>query len=97
MEIKVGDRLICIFNQKLPSNDYAPELELGKEYICNDIYVEKGGIQHIGVGLPLTIGYVSSYVTGEKLPSTQHWCHPNRFIVLSSGNIVVSEEEAKAY
>lgn len=86
MQIKVGDKLKCIFNQALPGNDYAPKLVLGEEYICKAILSESFGDEdmcyHIDVGLPLTLNWVKSYATGKELPSTTHWCHPNRFITL---------------
>lgn len=84
--ITVGDTLKCVFNQPLPGNDHAPELELGKEYPCVATYTENGNL-HIGVGLPLKIGYVSSYATGEHLPSVTHWCHPNRFVIVKKAQL----------
>lgn len=79
MDIKVGDKLKCIFNQKLPDNEHAPKLELNKEYECKTMFIEGEHI-HIGVGLDLELNYVRSYATKEELPPTTHWCHPNRFI-----------------
>lgn len=82
--IKVGDTLKCIFNQPLPNNDYAPSLELMKDYECKAVHVERvpgGTFLHIDVGLPLELNYVKSYATGEELPKTTHWCHPNRFVI----------------
>jgi hypothetical protein len=81
MVIEIGTKLKCIFNQPLPGNDHAPELELGKEYTCKGFHLESGNL-HIDVGLPLKLNYVRSYATDVELPKTTHWCHPNRFIVI---------------
>lgn len=80
--IQIGDRLKCIFTQKLPGKDYSPSLKLEGEYECKSIHLDSGGNSHIDVGLPLELNYVKSYATGEELPKTTHWCHPNRFIVI---------------
>lgn len=82
-EIQPGDMVKCIFNQVLPGNDKGPALKLNEEYIVTHVMIDGGGNSHIGVGLPLTIGFVRSYATGEELPPTQHWCHPNRFIIVN--------------
>lgn len=80
--MKKGDKLRCIFNTILPGNNKGPELELGKEYSALGIFTDKKGYIHVDVGLPLTIGYVTSYATKEELPGDIHWCHPNRFVVI---------------
>lgn len=85
MNIEIGTKLKCIFNQPLPGNDVAPPLDLQKEYECKGIHVERtpqGVHLHIDVGLPMKVKYVTSYATGKELPDTTHWCHPNRFIVI---------------
>lgn len=80
MNFKVGDEIECIFAELLPGNTKAPKLTKGAEYTCRDIHTDKGGYQHISVGLPINLEYVRSYATKEELPPTTHWCHPNRFI-----------------
>lgn len=80
--IKVGDKLKCVFNQILPGNDCAPSLVPGNLYDCKAIHVDSKGNPHIDVGLPLRFTYVKSFATGEELPKTTHWCHPNRFIII---------------
>lgn len=87
MNFETGDIIKCIFNQVLPGNDKGPNLEISKEYLVERIHHDKGGNPHIGVGLPLTIGYVTSYATREELPPTEHWCHPNRFVLVRKANI----------
>lgn len=81
--IKVGDKLKCIFAEPLPGNDKAPELKRNDFYECKSIHLDKLGKPHIDVGLPLTLKYVTSFHTGEELPKTTHWCHPNRFIIVN--------------
>jgi hypothetical protein len=81
-DIKIGDKLKCIFIDKLPGNDYAPKLIKGNEYECIDIHYDSSGNAHINVGLPLELNYVRSYATGGHLPDYTHWCHPNRFIII---------------
>ncbi len=84
MEVQImpGTKLKCIFSQKLPGKDYAPALKQDEEYECKSIHLDSEGNAHIDVGLPLELNYVKSYATGEELPGTTHWCHPNRFVVL---------------
>lgn len=74
--------LKCIFSQKLPGKDYAPALKQDEEYICKAVHLDSGGNVHIDVGLKLELNYIKSYATGEELPDTTHWCHPNRFVIL---------------
>ncbi len=78
----VGDTVIATNNEPLPGNDYAPELELTKEYPVIEIILDSKGNQHLDVGLKSKLGYVRSYETEEKLPRGDkiHWCHPSRFI-----------------
>lgn len=81
--IKVGDKLKCIFNQKLPGKDCAPLLLQNTIYNCKGVHIDSKGNSHIDVGLPLELNWIKSYETGEELPSTTHWCHPNRFIIIT--------------
>lgn len=81
-KIKVGDKLKAIFTQPLPGKDEYPLLKSGDEYECKDVFTDSKGNDHIDVGLPVRLGYVTSYATGEELPKTCHWCHPNRFIII---------------
>lgn len=79
--MKKGDSVKCIFNAILPGNVKGPSLEAGKDYTVADVFTDKGGNLHVDVGLPLEIGYVTSYATKEELPGDVHWCHPNRFVL----------------
>jgi len=71
----------CINNKELPGNDYAPALEVGKEYTIKDIILDSAGNQHLDVGLVSHLNFVTSYETKEELPKGNkiHWCHPSRF------------------
>lgn len=80
--MRIGDNLICVFNQPLPGRSCAPELKLLNCYTVQDIFIDSKGNSHIDVGLPLKINYVTSYATNEMLPDKTHWCHPNRFILM---------------
>jgi len=77
--IMPGMKIKCIFSQKLPGKEVGPDLKQDQEYECKSVHLDSGGNAHIDVGLPLKISYVTSYATGEELPLTTHWCHPNRF------------------
>lgn len=77
-----GMKLKCIFSEKLPGKDYAPALKKDNEYDCKSVHLDNKGNAHIDVGLPLELNYVTSYATGEVLPGTTHWCHPNRFVII---------------
>ena len=81
-EINIGTKLRAVFVAPLPGNDIAPPLNNGEEYVCKGIHIDSKGNLHVGVGLPMNVNWVKSYATGEILPSTQHWCHPNRFIII---------------
>lgn len=80
--IQKGDKLKCVFNQLLPGNDKGPDLELNKEYLCKDVYLDAKGNPHIDVGLPMRYEFVRSYATGQELPYHTHFCHPNRFVIV---------------
>jgi hypothetical protein len=82
-KIQLHDQLKAVFTQTLPGNDVAPPLEHGKTYTCKAIHTDKKGNDHIDVGLPRSVNYVTSFATGEQLPGTAHWCHPNRFIIVN--------------
>ena len=81
--IQVGDKLKCIFAEKLPGKEKGPALKKGEEYECRSIHLDSKGNSHIDVSLPLEINSVSSFATGEELPPTTHWCHPNRFVIIN--------------
>jgi hypothetical protein len=66
----------------LPGKSHAPDLRGDKEYECRSVHLDSKGNPHIDVGLPLKINFVTSYATGEELPDTTHWCHPNRFVII---------------
>lgn len=83
-KFNVGDILIAIFNKPLPGKDIAPKLELKKEYEVKHFIEDKKGNRHIDVGLQNDVNSVTSFETGEELPSGIRWCHPNRFILKSS-------------
>jgi hypothetical protein len=83
MEIKVGDKLRCILIDKLPDKEHAPDLKLNEEYTCLHIFLDKEDNQHIDVGLPLALNWITSFETGETLPGTCHWCHPSRFEIIN--------------
>lgn len=80
-KIQVGDKLKAIFTQALPGNDVAPDLKSLQRYECKAIHTDAAGQDHIDVGLVRVCNYVTSYASGEALPGTAHWCHPNRFII----------------
>lgn len=85
-KIKVGNRLLCIFDKPLPGNEYGPQVLAGATYNCIDIFTDENGNQHIDVGLPFNgCNFVTAYGTEGKLilPGKTHWCHPNRFIVIN--------------
>lgn len=85
-KIQVGDKLKAIFTQALPGNDVAPQLKHGIEYECKQVHTDRQGNDHIDVGLIRNVNFVTSYATGEQLPGTAHWCHPNRFIIVNPIN-----------
>lgn len=82
-EFKVGDVVIAKNNKALPGNDRAPALELEKEYPVIEVILDSKGNQHLDVGLPSNLNYVTSHETGEELPRGNeiHWCHPSRFVL----------------
>lgn len=86
-KIKVGDKLKVIFTQALPGNDVAPQLVHGSPCECKAVYTDAAGQDHIDIGLVRSCNYVTSYATGETLPGTAHWCHPNRFIIDHPKNV----------
>lgn len=77
---QVGDKLDCVYATPLKGKEVGPAVKLGEVYECKGIHLDSKGNQHIDIGLPLEINYVTSYETGEELPPTTHWCHPSRFI-----------------
>lgn len=81
-DIIEGKILKCIFAEKLPGKSHGPKLFKGQEYTCKSVFFDSKGNPHIDIGLPLEINSVTSFATGEELPSHTHWCHPNRFIVI---------------
>ena len=60
-----------------------PGNEMNKGYAVHSIRLDKEGHQHLDVGLKMgtEINYVTSFETGEMLPSPKDewWCHPSRF------------------
>jgi hypothetical protein len=80
-KFNINDTVICIDNSMLKGNDRKPNLEIEKEYIIEDIILDKAGNQHIHVGLKSDLNYITSYETREELPKGNivHWCHPSRF------------------
>jgi hypothetical protein len=86
-KIQVGDKLKAIFTQALPGNDVAPDLKHGHPYECKAVHTDAAGQDHIDVGLVRSCNYVTSYASGETLPGTAHWCHPNRFIIDHPKNV----------
>lgn len=84
---EVKDTVLAVNVKPLEGNDEAPPLELEKEYVVQDIFLDKEGNQHLDVGLKSKLHYVSSHETKEKLPNSGmgkiHWCHPSRFVKVS--------------
>jgi hypothetical protein len=88
----LGDKVLCVFIDKLRDNTVAPPLQKEGEYTVQDICEDAEGNQHLDVGLRSSYNFVRSIETGEELPKgTQwqkdgdniiHWCHPSRFILL---------------
>jgi hypothetical protein len=78
----VGDTVKAVNNKPLQGNDYAPALEIDKEYPVLEIVLDSKGNQHLDVGLKSELNYIRSYETEEKLPRGNeiHWCHPSRFV-----------------
>lgn len=83
-KIKQGDTLRAIFTQPLPGKEIAPNLKQNSDYECKGVFTDKLGNDHIDVGLPHEVGFVTSFATGEVLPGNTHWCHPNRFLIIKS-------------
>jgi hypothetical protein len=88
---ELNDNLVCINDKPLegsansidnalkPEEILGPDVVVGENYKAGKIHICGCGKQHIDVGLPLKIGFVSCFDCGEKLPSITHWCHPSRF------------------
>lgn len=83
---KTGDIVFCIYTLPLSGNTVAPPLELGEEYIVQEIIIDTMGNQHLDVGLESQYEYISSYDTGDMLNRGHkiHWCHPSRFTKIGS-------------
>lgn len=80
---KIDDVVIAKNNAPLPGNQKSPELEIDKEYTVKEILLDSKGNQHLDVGLPSSLNYVTSYETKEELERGDeiHWCHPSRFVL----------------
>jgi hypothetical protein len=79
----IGDKVKCIIKDILPGNKYGPDLELdNSEYIVRNIVTCGCGRQHLDVGLPSYLEYVSCYECNEELTqgTVIHWCHASRFV-----------------
>lgn len=81
--IKQGDILKVVFTQNLPKKDVAPPLKTDMEYKCAEVFLDSKGNPHIDVGLSMDVETITSFATGEKLPSGKRWCHPNRFVIIN--------------
>lgn len=78
---EVGEIVKAVKIDKLTGNQYAPKLELHKDYEIIGICLDTLNNQHLDVGLECELNFVTSYETGEQLPDSDkiHWCHPSRF------------------
>lgn len=81
----VGDTITCKQIGPLTGNAVGPPLEMDKDYILLNIYLDSEGNAHFNIGLTSEYNYVRSYITEEHLPNSGkgdvHWCDPVRFIV----------------
>ena len=77
----IGEDVICIGDGYLKGNTVKPPVVKGEKYTIQNIAIDRDGNQHLDVGLVSLYNYISSYETGEQLPSGHkiHWCHPSRF------------------
>ncbi len=91
---KITDIVKVVNADVLPGNEEKPNLTIDDHHIIKDIFIDKGGFQHLDIGLVSTLGYISSYETGEQLPNGDriHWCHPSRFELIGTK----VEEEVKS-
>lgn len=80
---ELGDKLKCIFKNVLPGNTVGPDLKLGLEYPCKNIFVDSQGYQHLDVGITTEFEMIRSYATKEVLPGGTAWVHPNRFVLIN--------------
>ena len=83
-----GQKVIAINNKPLAGRSVAPKLEIDKEYEILSIVLDSKGNQHLNVGLPSELNYVTSFETSEELPDGVkiHWCHPSRFRLAEVAN-----------
>lgn len=83
---KVGDKVEATSNTPLPGNDYAPPLKTHEYYSVEDVYKCECGQEHLHVGVPSKLNYVSCYNCEQQIPrgDVKHWCHPSRFIIAPS-------------
>lgn len=77
----VGQNVVCINDEVLPGNDIGPALKKNAIYQVKDIILDGKKNQHLDIGLPSALNWVTSYETGEILLRSDrvHWCHPSRF------------------
>jgi hypothetical protein len=78
---EVGQNVECINSSPLPGNEEGPNLKVGEIYLIKEIVLDSAENQHLDVGLPSHLNYITSYETKEELPRGKeiHWCHPSRF------------------
>lgn len=80
--IEVGNNLKCVNDKPLGTNTVGPAVAVDQSYNAQEVFTCGCGRQHINVGLPLILNYVTCYDCHEELPDTNHWCHPSRFEVI---------------
>lgn len=83
LKFSKGDVVICCNDQLLKGNTHKPKVILDEEYTIKEIIEDSAGNQHLDIGLPSRLNFVTSYETKEELPRGEkiHWCHPSRFVL----------------
>lgn len=83
-EIGINDTLLCVFDGHLPDNDCGPDVTINTIYTPRGIMQCACGQNHIDVGLPSMLNYVTCYKCKEVLANGDKiaWCHPSRFQIV---------------
>ena len=74
-----GDVVQVWHTEPLPGKKVGPKFQHGT--IVLNVFTDSAGYQHLDIGIKTDLNFITSYETGEKLPSENnvHWCHPLRF------------------
>jgi len=88
---ELNEEVVCINSKPLEytkkfknpkythEDEIAPDLKEGGKHTVTSLHTCGCGTQHIGVGLPVKVSFITCFGCEEKLPLTTHWCHPSRF------------------